>query len=159
MERRPTIFALSSARGRAGVCVFRISGPQSKAAIEELTASPAPQPRHAVLKGVRLADGSLIDRGLLLWFPAPHSFTGEDVAEFHLHGGPAVIAAMTRRLGERRIRKMVLVADAGSLVLGLDLPIEIDGHALEIADHRFEISDFLALLFRLESHQLYHRVT
>ena len=100
MERRSTIFALSSARGRAGVCVFRISGPQSKAAIEALTASPAPQPRHAVLKDVRLADGSLIDRGLLLWFPAPHSFTGEDVAELHLHGGPAIIAAMIRRLSE-----------------------------------------------------------
>ncbi|MEQ1864972.1 MAG: tRNA uridine-5-carboxymethylaminomethyl(34) synthesis GTPase MnmE [Micropepsaceae bacterium] len=100
MERRPTIFALSSARGRAGVCVFRISGPHTKSAIEALTAAPAPQPRHAALKDFYLAGGTLIDRGLLLWFPAPHSFTGEDVAELHLHGGPAIIAAMTRRLSD-----------------------------------------------------------
>jgi tRNA modification GTPase len=100
MTRRRTIFALSSARGRAGVCVFRISGPSTRAAIEALTARPAPAPRHAALRDVQLADGTSIDRGLVLWFPAPASFTGEDVAEIHLHGGPAVIATMTRRLGE-----------------------------------------------------------
>jgi tRNA modification GTPase len=100
MERRPTIFALSSARGRAGVCVFRISGTHAGSAIEALTGAPPPEPRRAALKDMRLADGAPIDRGLLLWFPAPHSFTGEDVAELHLHGGPAIIAAMTRRLSE-----------------------------------------------------------
>ncbi len=100
MERRATIFALSSARGRAGLCVFRISGPHAKSAIETLTATPAPHPRHAALKDFRFADAALIDRGLLLWFPAPNSFTGEDVAELQLHGGPAIIAAMTRRLSE-----------------------------------------------------------
>ncbi len=100
MERRSTIFALASARGRAGICVFRVSGPAAKAAVETLTGAPVPTPRQASLRDTRLADGTLIDRGLVLWFEAPHSFTGEDVAEFHLHGGPAVIAAMTRRLGE-----------------------------------------------------------
>ena len=100
MTRRRTIFALSSAKGRAGVCVFRLSGPGTRAAIEALTARPAPAPRHAALRDVRLADGTPIDRGLVLWFPAPASFTGEDVAEIHLHGGPAVISAMTRRLAE-----------------------------------------------------------
>jgi tRNA modification GTPase len=100
MERRSTIFALSTARGRAGICVFRISGPSARAAVEALTGAPPPEPRHATLRDVRLADACLIDRGLVLWFEAPLSFTGEDVAEFHLHGGPAIIAALTRRLGE-----------------------------------------------------------
>lgn len=98
--RRRTIFALSSAKGRAGVCVFRVSGPAAGAALATLTGRPLPEPRQAALREVRLTDGTPIDRGLVLWFPAPHSFTGEDVAEIHLHGGPAVIAAMTRRLGE-----------------------------------------------------------
>ena len=100
MQRRRTIFALSSAKGRAGVCVFRISGPAAGRALELLTGRPLPEPRQATLHDVRLADGSPIDRGLTLWFPAPASFTGEHVAEIHLHGGPAVIAALTRRLGE-----------------------------------------------------------
>ena len=100
MERRSTIFALASARGRAGICVFRVSGPAAKAALETLTGAPVPAPRQAAVRDARLADGTPIDRGLVLWFEAPHSFTGEDVAEFHLHGGTAVIAAMTRRLGE-----------------------------------------------------------
>lgn len=98
MTRTRTIFALSSARGRAGVCIFRISGPAAAAAIQALTGHPVPPPRKAVLRGVRQSDGTLVDRGLLLWFPGPGSFTGEDVAEFHLHGGPAIIEAMTERL-------------------------------------------------------------
>ncbi len=98
MTRTRTIFALSSARGRAGVCIFRISGPAAAAAIQALTGQPVPPPRKAVLRGVCQADGTLVDRGLLLWFPGPRSFTGEDVAEFHLHGGPAIIEAMTERL-------------------------------------------------------------
>ena len=93
-----TIFALSSARGRAGVCVFRISGPQAQASIAALTGNPAPSPRRAVLRNVLHRDGSLIDTGLLLWFPAPASFTGEAVLELHLHGGPAIIEAMSHRL-------------------------------------------------------------
>lgn len=100
MDRRDTIFALSSARGRAGVCVFRISGPKAAAAVGALTDGSVPRARRAVLRAFRLADGAVIDRGLLLWFAGPMSFTGEDVAEIHLHGGPAVIAAMIRRLSE-----------------------------------------------------------
>jgi tRNA modification GTPase len=100
MERRSTIFALSSAKGRAGVCVFRISGPAARAALESLTGEAVPPSRHANLRTISLGDGTPIDRGLVLWFPAPASFTGEDVAEFHLHGGPAVIAATVRRLAE-----------------------------------------------------------
>lgn len=95
---RPAIFALSSARGRAGVAVFRVSGANAGFAITELTGRPLPRPRQAVLRNLLEADGTLIDRGLVLWFEAPASFTGEPVAEFHLHGGPAVIEAVTERL-------------------------------------------------------------
>ncbi len=100
MERRSTIFALSSAKGRAGICVFRVSGPATRVAVEALTGAPVPAPRQAALRDISMHDGTLIDRGLVLWFEGPHSFTGEDVAEFHVHGGPAVIGALTRRLSE-----------------------------------------------------------
>jgi tRNA modification GTPase len=87
-----TIFALSSAPGRAGVALVRVSGPQAGIALTAL-AGPLPAPRQAVLR--RLAfDGAGIDQALLLWFEGPHSFTGEDLAEFHLHGGRAVREAV-----------------------------------------------------------------
>lgn len=89
-----TIFALSSAPGRAGVAVIRISGPEAGPALAALSHRSLPPPRSARL--VRLlhpADGRPLDRALVLWFPAPASFTGEDVAELHVHGGPAVVAA------------------------------------------------------------------
>jgi tRNA modification GTPase len=99
MRTGDTIFALSSARGRAGVCVYRLSGPRTAAALLELAGADLPQPRQATLRYIRDVDGTVIDRGLVLWFKAPASFTGEDVAEFHLHGSPAILDAMTRRLG------------------------------------------------------------
>lgn len=87
-----TIFALSSAPGRSGVALVRVSGPQAGIALSAL-AGPLPAPRQAVLR--RLAfDGAGIDQALLLWFEGPHSFTGEDLAEFHLHGGRAVREAV-----------------------------------------------------------------
>ncbi len=96
-----TIFALSSAPGRAGVAVLRVSGPEAGAALEAL-AGRLPPERQAVL--ARLSDprsGAAIDRGLVLWLPGPHSFTGEDTAELHLHGGRAVIAAALEALAAR----------------------------------------------------------
>jgi tRNA modification GTPase len=94
----PTIFALASAPGRAGVGVVRLSGPLAGQAAENL-AGPLPPPRQAVLR--RLAHkGAEIDHALLLWFAAPHSFTGEDVAEFHVHGGRAVREALFAALFE-----------------------------------------------------------
>ncbi len=81
-----TIFALASAPGRAGVAVVRLSGPQAARAVEALTGKPPGAPRRAVL--ARIAG---IDRGLVLYFQGPDSFTGEDVAEFHVHGGRAVV--------------------------------------------------------------------
>jgi tRNA modification GTPase len=94
-----TIFALSSARGRAGVSVVRVSGPRAAAALHALTGLPAPQPRKATLRTLRDTAGDTIDRALVLWFPAPSSFTGEDTVEFHVHGSRAVIDALARALG------------------------------------------------------------
>lgn len=95
-----SIYALSSGLGRAGVAVIRVSGPAAGAALRVLTRSDPPAPRRATLVSFRDPDnGELLDRGLTLWFPAPASLTGEDMAEFHIHGGPAVIAAMLAALG------------------------------------------------------------
>ncbi|MBI1210276.1 MAG: tRNA uridine-5-carboxymethylaminomethyl(34) synthesis GTPase MnmE [Alphaproteobacteria bacterium] len=95
-----TIFALSSARGRAGVCVIRVSGSRARVAVAAMTGNSAPEPRQATLRRFVDARGEPIDRGLVLWFPSPHSFTGEDIAEFHAHGSPAVVAALVARLGQ-----------------------------------------------------------
>ena len=95
---RDTIFALASGQGRAGVAVIRTSGPRSGAALADL-AGRLPPARRAILARLRDQDGTALDRGLVLWFPAPASFTGEDCAEFHLHGGAAVVAAVLSALG------------------------------------------------------------
>ena len=99
-----TIYALASAAGRAGVAVWRLSGEGSGAALSALIAKTLPEPRKAVRIRLRDGAGEVLDDGLVLWFPAPHSFTGEDVAELHLHGGRAVAAALTARLGELGLR-------------------------------------------------------
>lgn len=93
-----TIFALSSGIPPAGVAVIRISGPQSRFALETMVGG-LPEPRLAVLRNIRHPeDGREIDRGLVLWFPGPASFTGEDSAEFHVHGGVAVVEALLAAL-------------------------------------------------------------
>jgi tRNA modification GTPase len=96
-----TIFALSSGAGKAGIAVIRTSGPRAGAALQALTGRPLPPERHAVLSALYNAQGELIDRALVLWFPGPRSETGEDVAEFHVHGGRAVVAAMLDALGRQ----------------------------------------------------------
>src|SRR5450830_200361 len=97
-----TIFALSSGRGPAAIAVIRISGARAGDALKALGVK-TPEPRKAGLARVRnpdpLADNEIIDEALALWFPAPHSETGEDVAELQLHGGRAVIAAVLAALG------------------------------------------------------------
>ena len=98
-EASPTIFALSSGRPPAAVAVVRICGPQAGPALEKLTGH-VPKPRQATLARVRdPASGEVIDEALALWFPGPHSETGEDMAELQLHGGHAVIAAVLDALG------------------------------------------------------------
>ncbi len=95
-----TIFALASAAGRAGVAVFRVSGTQARQAIIKLCQpNDVPNPRRASLRAIHHpATHEKIDQGLILWFPAPHSFTGEDVVEIHAHGGRAVTSALTEAL-------------------------------------------------------------
>ncbi len=94
-----TIFALSSGRPPAAIAVVRISGGRAGVAVAALTGR-LPEPRRATLARVRdPASGEAIDEALLLWFPAPASETGEDVAELQLHGGRAVIAAVLAALG------------------------------------------------------------
>jgi tRNA modification GTPase len=92
-----TIVALSSGAGKAGVAVVRLSGPQARAALLA-TVGEVPPPRSALLRSIRGRDDSVIDRGLVLFFPAPHSFTGEDCAEWQVHGGRAVTRAMIETL-------------------------------------------------------------
>lgn len=97
----PTIYALSSGAGPAGVAVIRLSGPDAAQALLGITGRGVlPPPRRALSATLQSPDsGERIDDGLVLWFPAPHSYTGEDVAELHIHGGPAVIAAVLGVLG------------------------------------------------------------
>jgi len=86
-----TIFALASAPGRAGIAVYRISGPEAEQTLQVLTRSPTPAPRSAVRAMVYDPEkDDQIDDGIAIWFPAPKSFTGEDVVELHLHGGAAI---------------------------------------------------------------------
>ncbi|MEO4043857.1 tRNA uridine-5-carboxymethylaminomethyl(34) synthesis GTPase MnmE [Hoeflea sp. CAU 1731] len=91
-DYRDTIFALSSGPPPSGVAVVRISGPGVRFAVETMT-GVVPDARRAVLANICDRDGHLIDRGLIIYFPKPHSFTGEDCAEFQIHGGVAVISA------------------------------------------------------------------
>jgi tRNA modification GTPase len=93
-----TIFALSSGAPPAGIAVVRVSGPRARDALASL-ARRVPEPRRATAATLRATDGSELDRALVLWLPGPNSATGEDVAELHLHGGRAVVAAVEAELG------------------------------------------------------------
>ena len=100
MPDRSTIFALSSGRPPAAIAVVRLSGPNVRIALQKLTGR-LPEPRKATLVRVRDPEsGEVIDEALALWFPAPHSETGEDVAELQLHGGHAVVAGVLDALGK-----------------------------------------------------------
>jgi tRNA modification GTPase len=101
---RDTIFALATAPGRAAVAVVRLSGPDSERALRALVGA-ALAPRYATLKTVRdPRSGERLDEALALWFPGPASFTGEDQAELHLHGGRAVIEAVLGALADQGLR-------------------------------------------------------
>ena len=95
-----TIYALASGAGRAGVAVIRISGPQAETTLSALTGKPLPPARKAVRVSLRAPDtGDALDDGIALRFPAPRSYTGEDVVELHVHGGLGVVAAVLEALG------------------------------------------------------------
>ena len=90
-----TIYALSSGPGVSGVAIIRVSGINTKKVIESLTNKPVPKSRTATLRKINNINTSeLIDEGLILWFPGPESYTGEDMAEFHVHGSRAVVEAV-----------------------------------------------------------------
>jgi len=94
-----TIYALASGTGRSGVAVVRISGPRAGGALRSLGGRELPSPRVASLLRLRHpASGDILDDALVLWFIAPASFTGEDVVELHVHGGPAVVEGVLAAL-------------------------------------------------------------
>ena len=95
--RQDTIFALATPPGRGAVAVVRVSGPGAGEALSAL-AGPLPQPRQASLRTIRNNNGVALDQALILWFSGPASFTGEDSAELHLHGGPAVVSSVSHAL-------------------------------------------------------------
>ena len=92
-----TIYAPATAGGRAAVAVVRVSGPRTKEAVRAL-AGRVSRARQASLRTLRDAEGEPIDQALVLWFEAPESYTGEDAAEFHVHGGTAVVGALIHAL-------------------------------------------------------------
>ena len=90
-----TIYALSSGPGIAGVAVIRVSGKDTSEVIKQITGEDLPSPRVATLKKMKNSNtNEMIDEGVVLWFPGPKSYTGEDMAEFHVHGSRAVISAI-----------------------------------------------------------------
>lgn len=96
-----TIYALSSGQGKCGVAVIRVSGAYASEALKRMLDAPAPpKPRHAHLKTIKHPlTKETLDQGLVLWFPAPKSFTGEDCFELQVHGGVAVVSAVLNALG------------------------------------------------------------
>ena len=90
-----TIYALSTGPGVSGVAIVRVSGPEASEVIKLLTGKDIPKPRMATLRKINNINTSeLIDEGIVIWFPGPESYTGEDMAEIHIHGGKAVILAV-----------------------------------------------------------------
>ena len=107
--KKPTIFSLSSAPGKAGVSVFRISGPSATKALKSLTRQKFFEPRRVVLKKIYNKNNELIDSCLLFFMQGPNSFTGEDCVELHVHGSVAVIEKLTSELYSLGLRQ----AEAG----------------------------------------------
>ena len=98
-----TIYALSSGPGISGVAVIRISGKETSEILKLLTKGNLPKPRVATIKKIIDPNSAeLIDEGIILWFPGPESYTGEDMAELHTHGSKAVIEAIHRALGDTK---------------------------------------------------------
>ena len=96
-----TIYALSSGPGTAGIAVIRVSGKNTVQVIKKLTGSQLPKPRVATLKKFNKNGGKeLIDEGVIIWFPAPNSYTGEDLAEIHVHGSKTVVDAIQLSISE-----------------------------------------------------------
>ena len=98
-----TIFALSSGPGISGVAIIRISGSDASSVIKSLTGKEIPKPRMATLRKINNINTSeLIDEGIIIWFPGPESYTGEDMAEIQIHGGKAVILALQNEISKNK---------------------------------------------------------
>ena len=98
-----TIYALSSGPGVSGVAIIRISGSEASKVIKSLTLKEMPTPRMATLRKINNINTSeLIDEGIILWFPGPESYTGEDMAEIHIHGGKAVVLAVQNEIAKHK---------------------------------------------------------
>ena len=98
-----TIYALSSGPGVSGVALIRISGEETSKVIKSLTSREIPVPRMATLRKINNINTSeLIDEGIILWFPGPESYTGEDMAEIHIHGGKAVVLAVQNEIAKHK---------------------------------------------------------
>ena len=96
-----TIFALSSGPGISGVAIIRISGSKSSDVLKSLTGKEIPEPRVATLRKINNINTSeLIDEGIIIWFPGPESYTGEDMAEIHIHGSKAVVLALQKEISK-----------------------------------------------------------
>ena len=98
-----TIFAPMTTVGRSAITALRLSGSRTRAAVEAMCGG-CPQPRHASLRGLRDGNGELLDQAIVIWLPGPRTYTGEDVAEFHLHGGRAVIDGVADALLDLGLR-------------------------------------------------------
>jgi tRNA modification GTPase len=98
MSAKDTIFAVATGAGQAALAVVRISGPQSEAAVCALIRRPVPAARRASLRRLLDAAGETLDQALVIWMPGPGSYTGEDGAELHVHGGAAVIDGVAAAL-------------------------------------------------------------
>ena len=96
-----TIYALSTGPGVSGVAIIRISGSEASNVIKSLTGKETPKPRMATLRKINNINTSeLIDEGIILWFPGPESYTGEDMAEIHIHGGKTVVLALQNEISK-----------------------------------------------------------
>ena len=104
MSAADTIYALASGAAAGAVAVLRLSGPGTGEAVRRLAGS-LPPPRRASLRRLRTPDGETLDHALVLWFPGPASYTGEDAAELHLHGGRSVIAGVMEALTAAGLRE------------------------------------------------------
>ena len=95
------IYALSTGPGISGIAIVRVSGPSTDKVIKLLTGEDVPKPRLATIRKInKINTSELIDEGIILWFPGPESYTGEDMAEFHIHGSKAVIDALHASISE-----------------------------------------------------------
>ena len=96
-----TIYALSTGPGVSGIAIIRVSGEDTSKVIKSLTGSQLPKARIATLSKIyNINTSELIDEGIILWFPGPQSYTGEDMAEIHIHGGKAVILAVQNEIAK-----------------------------------------------------------